>query len=564
MTNPLPKVDALIIGIGAAGGIASYVLTQAGIDVVALEAGPRRDKAEFLAYYDELQAYPFHNPFADVKANKEIPTWRPNAQSPVQPPPVSPIVMDNQVGGTSVHWSSQAWRYQDASFKIRSTIVDKYGEDALPEGSNIVDWPVTYDEMEPFYEQTEQLVGISGNGGTNPFESPRKNDYPLPSLRRSGYGDMAADSLAKLGYHPFTGPTGIISQDFDGRAACSYCGYCTGHGCWNDAKSSTLVSAIPKAEKTGKLEIRTLARVMKILSNDKGQVTGVQYLDADGVLQEQPAGVVILSTYVYENSRLLLVSTSDFYKNGLSNNGANVGKWFMAHTYGGAYGTFPGQKLNMMSGSFGQAVCIDDFNGDNFDHKDLGFIQGALVSAAQGESTPISRSASMPPGQKGWGSDYKKYLVENLGSIANCGTQLEVLPYDANFLDLDPDTTDDLGMPRIRITFDVYDNEKKANTYINQKLEEVMSSMGAKQTWSYPGPAPIPVNSHAYGGTRMGDDPSVSVVNKYGISHEAPNLVVLGGSDWCSTTGYNPTETIYAHSWFAADYLAKNFQSIAV
>lgn len=564
MTNPLPKVDALIIGIGAAGGIASYVLTQAGIDVVALEAGPRRDKAEFLAYYDELQAYPFHNPFADVKANKEIPTWRPNAQSPVQPPPVSPIVMDNQVGGTSVHWSSQAWRYQDASFKIRSTIVDKYGEDALPEGSNIVDWPVTYDEMEPFYEQTEQLVGISGNGGTNPFESPRKNDYPLPSLRRSGYGDMAADSLEKLGYHPFTGPTGIVSQDFDGRAACSYCGYCTGHGCWNDAKSSTLVSAIPKAEKTGKLEIRTLARVMKILSNDKGQVTGVQYLDADGVLQEQPAGVVILSTYVYENSRLLLVSTSDFYKNGLSNNGGNVGKWFMAHTYGGAYGTFPGQKLNMMSGSFGQAVCIDDFNGDNFDHKDLGFIQGALVSAAQGESTPISRSASMPPGQKAWGADYKKYLVENLGSVANCGTQLEVLPYDANFLDLDPDTTDDLGMPRIRITFDVYDNEKKANTYINKKLEEVMSAMGAKQTWSYPGPAPIPVNSHAYGGTRMGDDPAVSVVNKYGISHEAPNLVVLGGSDWCSTTGYNPTETIYAHSWFAADYLAKNFQSIAV
>lgn len=564
MTNPLPKVDALIIGIGAAGGIASYVLTQAGIDVVALEAGPRRDKAEFLAYYDELQAYPFHNPFADVKANKEIPTWRPNAKAPVQPPPVSPIVMDNQVGGTSVHWSSQAWRYQDASFKIRSTIIDKYGEDALPEGSNIVDWPVTYEEMEPFYEKTEQLVGISGNSGTNPFESPRKNDYPLPSLRRSGYGDMAADSFEKLGYHPFTGPTGIISQDFDGRAACSYCGYCTGHGCWNDAKSSTLVSAIPKAEKTGKLEIRTLSRVMKILSNDKGQVTGVQYLDPEGVLQEQPAGVVILSTYVYENSRLLLVSTSDFYKNGLSNNGGNVGKWFMAHTYGGAYGTFPGQKLNMMSGSFGQAVCIDDFNGDNFDHKDLGFIQGALVSAAQGESTPISRSGSMPPSQKAWGADYKKYLVENLGSIANCGTQLEVLPYDANFLDLDPDTTDDLGMPRIRITFDVYDNEKKANTYINKKLEEVMSSMGANQTWSYPGPAPIPVNSHAYGGTRMGDDPSVSVVNKYGISHEAPNLLVLGGSDWCSTTGYNPTETIYAHAWFAADNLAKNFQSIAI
>jgi gluconate 2-dehydrogenase alpha chain len=564
MTNPLPKVDALIIGIGAAGGIASYVLTQAGIDVVALEAGPRRDKADFLAYYDELQAYPYHNPFADVKANKEIPTWRPNAKSPVQAPPVGPIVMDNQVGGTSVHWTGQAWRYRDDDFKIRSTVIDKYGEDALPDGSNLVDWPITYDELEPYYEKTEQLVGISGEGGSNPFESPRKNDYPLPALRQSGYLEMANDGLKKVGYHPFPGPAGIISQDFDGRPACSYCGYCTGHGCWNDAKSSTLVSAIPKAEKTGKLEIRTLCRVMKILSNDKGQTTGVQYLDADGELQEQPAGVVILSTYVYENARLLLVSTSDFYKNGLSNNGGNVGKWYMAHSYGGAYGTFPGQKLNMMSGTFSQAVCIDDFNGNNFDHKDLGFIQGALVSASQGESTPIGRSNSLPPGQKGWGSEYKKFLVDNLGSAASLGTQLEVLPYDANFLDLDPDTTDDLGMPRIRITFDLYDNEKKANAYINPKLEEVLKGMGADKVWSYPDPAVIPINSHAYGGTRMGDDPSMSVVNKYGISHEASNLMILGGSDWCSTTGYNPTETIYAHAWFAADYLAQNFQTIAV
>jgi len=423
---------------------------------------------------------------------------------------------------------------------------------------------VTYDELEPYYEKTEQLVGISGESGANPFESPRKSDYPLPPLRQSGYMDMANDGLKQSGYHPFPGPAGIISQDFDGRPACSYCGYCTGHGCWNDAKSSTLVSAIPKAEKTGKLEIRTLCRVMKILSNDKGQLTGVQYLDADGVLQEQPAGVVILSTYVYENSRLLLVSTSDFYKNGLSNNGGNVGKWFMAHSYGGAYATFPGQKLNMMSGTFSQAVCIDDFNGNNFDHTGLGFIQGALVSASQGESTPIGRSNSLPPGQKGWGSEYKKYLVENLDSNGSCTTQLEVLPYDANFLDLDPDTTDDLGMPRIRITFDVYDNEKKANSYINPKLEDALKAMGADQVWSYPDPAVIPINSHAYGGTRMGDDPSMSVVNKYGISHEAPNLVILGGSDWCSTTGYNPTETIYVHAWFAADYLAQNFQSIAL
>jgi gluconate 2-dehydrogenase alpha chain len=564
MANPLPKVDVLIVGIGAAGGIASYVLTKAGVDVVALEAGPRRDKAEFLKYYDELEGYPYHNPFADVKANKEVPTWRPDAKSPVQAPPVGPIVMDNQVGGTSVHWSAQAWRYRADDFKIRSTTIAKYGEEALPAGTSIVDWPISYDDLEPYYEQVEDLVGISGQGGANPFESPRKKDYPLPPLRRSGICEFAADGLKKAGYHPFPQPAGVVSQDFNGRSACSYCGYCTGHGCWNDAKSSTLVSAIPAAEQTGKLEIRTNSRVMKILSNDKGQVTGIQYLDSNGVLQEQPAGVVILSTYVYENNRLLMLSTSEYYPHGLSNNGGNLGKWYMAHSYGGGYGHFAGQNFNILSGTYAQGVAMDDLNGDNFDHTGLGFIRGAIVSIGQSEATPIARSNMLPPGQAGWGSSYKKFIKENANAMTSLGTQLEVLPYDANFLDLDPDSTDELGMPRIRITFNLYDNEMAANRYINAKLEDALKQMGATQTWSYPAPANIPINSHAYGGTRMGDDPATSVVNKYGLSHEASNLMVLGGSTWCSTTGYNPTETIYAHSWFAADYLAKNLQKIAV
>ena len=564
MANPLPKVDVLIVGIGAAGGIASYVLTKAGINVVALEAGPRRDKAEFLRHYDELEGYPYHNPFADVKANKEIPTWRPDAASPVQPLPVGPIVMDNHVGGTSVHWTAQAWRYRADDFKVRSTTVDKYGEEALPKGSALADWPISYDDLEPYYEQVEKLVGISGEGGANPFESPRKSDYPLPPLRRSGLGDLAYDGIKKAGYHPFAQPAGIVSEEYEGRPACSYCGYCTGHGCWNDSKSSTLVSAIPAAEQTGKLEIRTNSRVMKILSNDTGQVTGVQYLDGEGVLQEQPAGVVILSTYVYENNRLLLLSRSDFYRNGLSNNGGNVGKWYMAHSYGGPYGLFPGHNFNILSGTGSQAVALDDFNGDNFDHTGLGFIRGAIANVAMAESTPIGRSNTLPPGQAGWGASYKKFISENANAMASVATQLEVLPYDANFLDLDPDVTDDLGMPIIRLTFNLYDNEHKANTFINGKLEEVLKAMGASQTWSYPDPANIPVNSHAYGGTRMGDDPATSVVDRYGLSHESPNLMVLGGSNWPSTTGYNPTETIYAHAWYAAEYLAKNLQTIAV
>jgi gluconate 2-dehydrogenase alpha chain len=315
---------------------------------------------------------------------------------------------------------------------------------------------------------------------------------------------------------------------------------------------------------TGKLQVRPNSRVTKILTNDKGQTTGVQYIDEDGNEQEQQAGVVILSTYVYENVRLLLLSTSSFFKDGLGNNGGNVGKWYMAHSYGGAYALFPGQNFNIMSGTGSQSIAVDDFNGDNFDHTGLGFIRGAICNVSQGESSPIGRAGTLPPGQAGWGASYKKFLKESMNSVVGFTTQLEVLPYDANFLDLDPTAKDDLGMPIIRLTFNLYDNEKTANKYINGQLEEALKSMGASQVWSYPDPANIPVNSHAYGGTRMGGDPSISVTNKYGLVHESPNLMVLGGSNWCSTTGYNPTETIYTHSWFAADYLAKNFSKIAV
>src|SRR5699024_7223142 len=163
------------------------------------------------------------------------------------------------------------------------------GESASPEGSAVADWPISYDDLEPYYEQVEQFIGISGQGGSNPFESPRKNDYPMPPLRRSGLTELADTAMAQVGFNPFPQPASILSQDYNGRYACSFCGYCSGHGCWNGAKGSTLVTAIPEAEKTGKLEIRTHSRVTKLLSNDKGQLTGVIYLDENGQMQEQPA-----------------------------------------------------------------------------------------------------------------------------------------------------------------------------------------------------------------------------------------------------------------------------------
>jgi gluconate 2-dehydrogenase alpha chain len=373
---------------------------------------------------------------------------------------------------------------------------------------------------------------------------------------------MLHESMTRQGYHPFLGPAGMISQPYKGRPACSYCGFCTGFGCWNDSKSGMHVSAIPEAEKTGKLEIRTNSRVTKILSNDKGEVTGVTYVDDQGKEQDQAAGIVILSAFIYENLRLLFLSKANTYPDGLVNNHGQVGKNYMTHSFLGSLGLFPGHRLNVDSGTGAQGVSIDDLNGNNFDHTGLGFIRGGVTTVA-GETRPIAMSNTLPPDTPQWGAAYRTFLEENAQSIGSVVSQLEVLSYEANFADLDPQKKDSYGIPVLRLTFDHYENERKLGAYLQQKQHEILKAAGATKIWG--GDAiPNPISDHAYGGARMGDDPSSSVVNKYSQAHEAPNLFILGGATYPSTAGYNPTLTLEALAWMSAEYLAKNLDSIAV
>jgi gluconate 2-dehydrogenase alpha chain len=559
----LPKADVVIIGLGAAGGIAAHVLTKAGIDVVGLEAGPRLDRTDFLAQDDEIAGV-ILNWTGKYKCNKEVPTWRPNANAATAKPPVPPILMGNMVGGTSVHYGTQSWRFRADDFKVRSSTVERYGEDAIPENSTLADWPLSYADLEPWYDKVEYLIGVSGKGGSNPFASPRARDYPMPPLPSFGYGDLVQKGMEACGYHPFPQPAAILSQRYDGRPACTLCGYCGFFGCWNDSKSSTLVSAIRHAEGTGKLDVRPNCRVTSILNNDKGQVTGVRYIDDQGQEREQPAGVVILSTYVYENVRLLLLSMSDFYRNGLANNSGQVGRNYMSHAYVSRNGLFPGKDLNLYSGTTGQAIAMVDLNGDHFDHTGLGLIRGAVVFASNG-NLPIGQSRAIPPGVPRWGSAYKRWIHDNGDSVGSVFAQVEPLPYTSNFLDLDPKVKDPLGIPVVRVTYSFGENEDKATTFIDKKLAELIKAIGATETWpGFPARTPVPINSHAYGGTRMGDDPATSVVDTYGLAHEAPNLMILGGSTFPASSGYNPTETIEALAWLSADYLASHLDEIAV
>ena len=561
MSQQMPKTDVVIIGMGAAGGTAAYALTAAGYEVVGIEAGPRMDVSDFNAKLDELGTYEYRNWMGESKVNHEDPTYRASEGEEAGPLPPGQIRMMNAVGGTSIHWGAQAWRLNEDEFTVRSSTVERYGEEAIPENAALEDWGITYDELEPYYDQAEWLFGIAGDGSANPHAAPRSRDYPMPPAQPFGPGELLRGTMAELGYNPFPIPSGFNTEAYDDRPACSYCGMCSGFGCWNKSKVSADVTVIPKAEATGLLEIRTNSRVLRVVTDENGRATGVDYLDELGALRHQPASIVIVATYTYENTRLLLTSANEDFPNGLANNNDQVGRYFMTHSFAGAQGYFPDlPNHNKWAGSPGQGIAIDDLNGDNFDHTDLGFIRGAFISVASG-GTPIAAAKAVPPSVPRWGAEYKRWLHDNPGTILGLTALVDVLPYETNRLDLDPVKTDPQGVPVVRITYDIHENEIAMTDHLREKMEEILVAAGATESWTF-GPAPMPLFSHAYGGTRMGEDPAKSVVNKYGITHEVPNLMVLGASTFGTSSGYNPTETVFAHSLYAIDHLVNNWEAI--
>jgi len=565
MPEMLKPVDAVVIGLGAGGSTAVWPLTDAGMKVVAIEAGPHvtvRDHP-----FDEIRN-DIRDSWGRFKANLEVPTTRPNARVQATRPLGAVGPMMNAVGGTSIHWMTQSWRYLPWNFKLVSESKKRYGPNAIPKDSTSIDWPFDYNELEPYYEKHEYLAGVSGQHGNlkgaidprgNVFEGARNRPYPNPPLRRTGFTDMTSAGAKALGWHPYPGPAGIRSRNYHGKPECSYCGFCGWTGCWTNAKVSTNVDYIPLATKTKNLKIYDLAHALSIEVDDQGRASGVLFLK-DKREYFQPAKVVVLAGYTYGNSRMLLLSTSKAYPKGLSNNHGQVGKHYIAHGLGsaGATGWFPGQRLNRYSGSLGQFTAFDDLDADNFDHTGLGFVGGGMCSATM-EGKPIGTANTTPPSVPRWGSGWKAWLAEHADTVAGVGSQLEVLSYVDNFLDLDPGVVDPLGRPVLRITNNFHDNEVRLSDYIQKKMVAWLKSAGAAEVWTAPQGARS-LSTHAFGGTRMGDDPNVNVVDRWGMSHEVPNLAILGGSTFPSSAGRNPTETIQATAWRTADHVVQTFK----
>ncbi|HET9012498.1 MAG TPA: GMC family oxidoreductase, partial [Gemmatimonadaceae bacterium] len=381
MATNLPRTDVVIVGLGATGGVAALPLAQAGLDVVGLEAGRWMATADHAP--DELRNNLRGWPHAVQKANREIPTHRANASAPYSPrAAVHPMM--NAVGGTSLHYWAQSWRLNPWDFKVVSETRRRYGASRLPKGTTVEDWPFGLEELEPYYDKVEFEIGVSGQAGNvkgvidprgNKFEGARARPYPMPPLRGTGFTEMMAGSARSLGWHPFPGPAAITSGRYDGRAGCVYHGFCNRGGCHVSSKGSTAVTTIPKAQRTKRLTVVTEAHVTSIDVDAQGRVSGVTYRKGTEEFF-QPASVVLLAGYTYENVRLLLLSTSAAFPKGLSNNHGQVGRHYFSHNQIATVNALFPRNLNTWYGLPAQGVAVDDWADDNFDHSGIDFIGG--------------------------------------------------------------------------------------------------------------------------------------------------------------------------------------------
>ena len=563
----IENTDVVIVGVGAAGGILAAELGKAGMKVIGLERGPRLATEDFTPH-DELRFFQRQDLRPNIK--RQPVTWRPNANVRATPLPV--LNYGNQAGGGTVHYGSVSWRFHEDDFRARSHTIERYGAPVIPLDSSLADWPLSHADLEPYYDRAEYELGVSGKAGNlqgnkidggNVFEAPRRRDYPLPPLQDDQSGVVFRGAAKKLGHHPFPTPRAILSEDYNGRPGCTYCGFCQAFGCHVGAKSSILVTKLPEADATGNFKLVTGGMCYRVNSDNSGRVTGVAYYGPDGSENTVEAELVILSPFIYDNTRLLLLSKTDRFPSGLANSSGEVGKHLMAHMMPNVFVAFDDRYVNVFMGPSAQKHTIDDFNADNFDHHGVNFIRGSQISIGtiNLQGGPIGATTMNPPsGIPRWGAAYRDFLATYFARCAAMVAQTENLPYADQTIDLDPNVRDQWGLPAPRLTYDWRrPNELARVEFMVQKMEELGRAMGATHIWRAPlGPgAP---GAHHEGGTRMGNDPKTSVVNRYGQSWDIPNLFIIGSSTFPSMSGFNPTLTIQALAYMSADAIVNRYR----
>ncbi len=536
-------VDFVVVGSGSAGGIIARELTVQGFDVVVFEQGPYRQAEDFS--HDEIGVL-FSGELLGGAASQLGQTFRDDEskaaglpESEMEPP----AYYARTVGGSSVHFSGNYWRLREIDFRERSVL----GPIA---GTTFADWPISYDELEPYYTRVDWEIGVSGAPG--PFDAPRSRPYPVPPMPIKSSGAILERAAKKLGLHPQPAPVAILSAPHNGRAACVHCGYCMSFGCEVGAKSSTLATMIPEALATGRCELRPLSTVFRLETGKDGRVDEVLYYDADGRERSQKAKAVVLSANGAETPRLLLDSASSAHPDGLANSSGFVGRNLMFNCHSIANGVFE-RQLNDYKSIQVTRIVHDFYETDPA----RGFYGGGGIDARPlFSSTPILHAlAGMPPDAPRWGREFKEMLAHDYTRQMSIIGNTTSLPLDRNNVTLDPTYRDRFGRAALRITYRDHDDDLAIAAFLQERALELFDAAGARRSWAYPVHAQRS-GAHLLGTCRMGDDPQTSVVDRYHRSHEVQNLFLCDGSSFVTSGRGQPTLTIMALAFRAAEHIA--------
>ncbi len=507
----------VIIGTGAGGGVLANELAQKGVKVVALEAGGRYLPEDYIN--DEWDSF---GQLAWLDARTTSGSWRVHKDFATLP-----AWIVKAVGGTTTHWAGASIRFQDHEWKALTT----YG---AVEGANLLDWPIDSAEMAPWYEKAEEKLGVTRTG--NRPGLPGNNNYLV--------FEKGAKALGYKEVH--TGRMAIQSSDTTGnRISCQQTGFCF-QGCKWGAKWSAAYTDIPEGEATGNLEVRERSHVARILHNEAGKVTGVEYFDKDGALQMQKARIVCVAGNSFESPRLLLNSASSMFPDGLANSSGMVGKNYMRHTTGSVYAIFD-KPVRMWRGTTMAGIVQDEARHD----PSRGFVGGyELETLSLG--LPFM-AAFLNPG--GWGRGFTTALdhYENMAGMWIVG---EDMPQLTNGVTLS-ETKDQHGLPVANVNFDDHPNDVAMRNHAYKQGIAMYEAVGA--TRAFPTP-PYP-STHNLGTNRMSEKAKDGVVNKWGQTHDIANLFVSDGSQFTTGAAENPTLTIVALAIRQADHIASEMSA---
>ena len=538
--NTRDEVDFVIVGSGAAGGILAKELAEAGHSVVILEQGPHLKAADFR--HDEW-GYKHNHDLTWSARRGNVQTFRRNSDEEAEPRETV-LRYAHNVGGSSVHFSGNFWRLRPIDFieaSVKGTIA----------GTNFSDWPIRYEDLEPYYTKVDWEIGVSGLQG--PWDPFRSKDYPCPPMPIKGSDVLLERAAKKLGLTAYPAPVAILSKPHNGRPSCINCGWCNGFGCEVDAKSSSMVAMIPLALATGNCELRVWSTVSRIDTNSAGRVTEVVYFDENGIEQAQKTKAVVVAANGAETPRLLLMSESSIFPNGLANSSGVVGQNLMFNGYSSVAGLFD-EPVNAWKSIPATRVVHDFYELD----PELGFYGGGGIDGRHPSAgTPIEFALGAPNffGGPSWGADFKDSLASRFSHSAAFDGHTTSLPLSTNNVTLDPTHKDNFGRPAIRCTYMDHPDDLATMEWFMNKSVELMEAVGAKNIRaSYPSEGQSG-NVHLLGTCRMGDDPDTSVINSSHRAHDVPNLFLCDGSSLVTSSRGQPTMTIMALAFRAADLI---------